>query len=70
MNTEEVLRFVEDELENEDVLQTDIALVPPEDGNDTGEDNADKDLGGDFIGKLQINSFLCNLTASSPLGHI
>jgi hypothetical protein len=72
MNTEEALRFVEDELENEDVLQADIALVPPEDGSDTDEDNADEDLGGDFIkvGKLQINSFLYNLTASSPLGHI
>ena len=43
MNTEEALRFVEDELENEDVLQADIALVPPEDGSDTDEDNADED---------------------------
>ena len=32
MNTEEALLFVEDELENEDVLEADIALVPPEDG--------------------------------------
>ena len=43
------MRFVEDELENKDVLQADIALVPSEDGSDTDEDNADEDLGGDFI---------------------
>uniref|UniRef100_A0A914EKM3 Uncharacterized protein n=1 Tax=Acrobeloides nanus TaxID=290746 RepID=A0A914EKM3_9BILA len=49
MNTEEALRFVEDELENEDVLQADIALVLPEDGSDTDEDNADEDLGGNCI---------------------
>ena len=53
MNTEEALRFVEDELENEDVLQADIALVPPEDGSDT-----DEDLGGDFIkvGKIFLQT--------------
>jgi hypothetical protein len=39
----------EDALENKDVLQADIALVPPEDGSDTDEDNTDEDLGGDFI---------------------
>jgi hypothetical protein len=50
--------------------------VRPEDGIDNDEDNADEDLGGDFIKvekifyKKQLNSFLCNLTASSPLGHI
>uniref|UniRef100_A0A914EN59 Uncharacterized protein n=1 Tax=Acrobeloides nanus TaxID=290746 RepID=A0A914EN59_9BILA len=49
MKSEEALRFVEDELENEDVLQADIALVLPEDGSDTDEDNTDEDLGGDFI---------------------
>ena len=49
MNTEEALRFVENGLENEDVLQADIALVPPEDGSDT-----DEDLGGDFIGVGKI----------------
>ena len=58
MNTEEALRFVEDELENEDVLQADIALVPPEDGSDTDEDNTDEDLGGDFIkvGKIFLQT--------------
>ena len=58
MNTEEALCFVEDELENEDVLQADIALVPPEDGSDTDEDNTDEDLGGDFIkvGKIFLQT--------------
>ena len=58
MITEEALRFVEDELENEDVLQVDIALVPPEDGSDTDEDNADENLGGDFIkvGKIFLQT--------------
>ena len=58
MNTEEALRFVEDELENKDVLQADIALVPPEDGSDTDEDNADEDLGGYFIkvGKIFLQT--------------
>jgi len=58
MNTEESLRFVEDELENEDVLQADIALVPPEDGSDTDEGNMDEDLGRDFIkvGKIFLQT--------------
>jgi len=58
MNTEEALRFVENGLENEDVLQADIALVPPEDGSDTDEDNMDEDLGGDFIevGKIFLQT--------------
>ena len=56
MNTEISYRFIEDELENEDVLQADIALVPPEDKSD--KDNANKDLGGDFIkvGKIFLQT--------------
>ena len=56
MSTDEALRFVEDELETEDVLQADIALVLPEDGSDTDEDNADENS----INTYEFNDIFIN----------
>lgn len=58
MNAEEAFRLAQADLEDGEVVGIEIDLVPPNDEDNTDEDDAEEDTGGEFLkmGKWQLRT--------------